>query len=107
MHEKIHAESNAYTVMKLISEMKRVPRMVTFWPHHMKYWQAVVPQERLVCIDPQPVDENRFNPEGKKYDFGEHKGRFNILLADSSREDVDLYEIAHGSNKFQGLFRHG
>ncbi len=99
-HEQVHEKSDAYSVLHTIAKWPRVKRMVTFWPHHVKYWTPFVPEEKLVCFDSPPVDENRFSPDGERYDFGEHAGKINILIADTCREDINLYEIAHGAIEF-------
>lgn len=99
-HEQVHEKSDAFSVINTIAQWPKVKMMITFWPHHVKYWEAFVPENKLVCFTSPPIDEKRFTPEGDVYDFGEHNGKVNILLADSCREDVDLYEIAHGAIEF-------
>lgn len=99
-HEQVHEKSDAFTVLQSIANWPKVKRMVTFWTHHVKYWETFIPKEKLVCLDSPPVDERRFNTEGEVYDFGSLNGKVNILIADTCREDIDLYEIAHGAIEF-------
>ena len=95
-HEIYHKASNGYSILSAIANWKRVGKLVTFWPQHVKYWETFMPEGKLVCLDAPPIDARRFGPDGSVFDFGERAGKVNILLADSQREDVDLFELAHG-----------
>ena len=89
-------KGHSYSLMYLLSKWPRIKKMVTFWKHHIPYWEPIIPKEKLVCLDAPPVDQERFSPNGPIHDFGENKGKWNVLIADSWREDVDIYEVCHG-----------
>jgi hypothetical protein len=90
-------KGHSYTLMANLAQWPRVKKMLSFWPHHTKYWEPIVPKDKLVCLPAPPIDNKRFSPEGPVYDYGEFKGKWNILLCDSWREDIDIYEIVHGA----------
>jgi len=87
----------SYTLAATVAQWPRVRKMVTFWNHHVPYWNPIVPDGKLVCLDAPPIDERRFAPEGPARDFGVFNGKYNIVIAESWREDVDIYEITHGA----------
>lgn len=91
---------NSYSLIANIAKWPRVKAMVTFWQHHVPYWLPIIPTEKLVCFTAPPIDEKRFCKEGEKHDFKELGGKWNIMLAESWREDVDMYEIVHGAIEF-------
>lgn len=88
---------HSYTLMADIASWPRVKALLTFWPLHVKYWQTIIPQEKLVCLPAPPIDCGRFNADGPIHDFGEKKGKWNVVIADSWREDIDLFEVAQGA----------
>jgi len=98
-HERLHPKSNAYSILTAIAGWDRVKYLVTFWPSHAEYWKAFVPESKMVVLDSPPVDTDRFSKEGDVHTF-EKPGKINIVLADAFREDVDLFEIAHGAIAF-------
>ncbi len=87
---------HSYTLMADVAMWPRVKALLTFWPFHVKYWNAILPQEKLVCLPAPPIDCGRFSPTGPIHDFGDKKGEWNVVIADSWREDVDLFEIVNG-----------
>lgn len=91
---------NSYSLMAEIAKWPRTRKMVTFWPYHVQFWRNIIPLDKLVCLDAPPVDPTRFNPNGPKHDFGALGGDINIALADSWREDVDLFNVANGALVF-------
>ncbi len=91
---------NSYSLISSLAVKPRVKVMLSFWPYHQQFWNVVVPEEKLVVLDAPVVDGRRFSPKGYTHDFAELGGETNIVLADSTREDVDLYEVAHGALEF-------
>lgn len=89
-------KGHSYSLMVGLSRWPRIKKMVTFWQHHMQYWEPVIPKEKLICLDVPPVDGNRFSPDGPVYDLKDFRGQWNVLIADSWREDIDIYEVVHG-----------
>jgi len=88
---------HSYTLMANLAQWPRVKKMLSFWPSHTIYWEPIIPKEKLVCLSAPPIDNKRFSPEGPIYDYGEFKGKWNVLLCDSWREDIDIYEVVHGA----------
>lgn len=91
---------NSYTLIANIAKWPRVKAMITFWPFHEVYWKNIIPASKLVVLSTPPIDFTRFGPKGNTHDFQNLKGEVNIALADSMREDVDLYEVANGVLEF-------
>ena len=88
---------NAFTTMRNLGQWPRVKAMVTFWDHHVKYWEPFLPKEKLFNLSAPPIDRTRFSKNGHTHDFGELGGKWNIMIAESWREDVDIYEVANGA----------
>lgn len=91
---------DSYSLMARIAKWPRVKNMITFWPYHEVYWKNIIPLEKLVVLSAPVVDFTRFGPGGHIHDFQNLGGDIDIALADSLREDVDLYEIANGALEF-------
>jgi len=87
---------NSYSLISQIAQWPRVKAMVTFWPFHVQYWNAIIPADKLVCFPAPPIDETRFCEDGNNHDFKELGGYWNIAIAESWREDIDIYEVSHG-----------
>ena len=95
--EQNHEPKKAYSLLSTISKWPRVKKMVTMWGEHEPFWHPIIPPEKLVCLDPPPMDGDRFSEIGNKHFISkECKGELNILIADSWRADVDIYEIMNG-----------
>lgn len=103
-------QGNSYTLLHDLMTWPRVKKLLSFWPYHREFWRVIVPEEKMVFFDFPPIDGNRFSPCGVKADFAEKGGRFNIVIAESAREDIDIYEIVHAlflvSKKITGLKVH-
>jgi len=91
---------HSYSLIAEIAKWPRVKKMITFWPYHIQFWLNIIPEEKLFCLEAPPVDITRFSPNGPTHDFGELGGDFNVALADSWREDIDLFGVAHGALVF-------
>ena len=87
---------NSYSLIAGLAQKPRIKAMLSFWPHHSKYWEPIIPNEKLFCLVAPPIDEFRFSPYGDKHFFGIMGGDINVMVAESWREDVDIYEITHG-----------
>lgn len=89
---------SSYSLYAQVSRWPRSKAMVHFWPEFRVFWDVVFPDGKQVALDFPPIDPARFAPAGPTHEFApEHKGRWNGLLCDSWREDVDLYEVMHGA----------
>lgn len=89
---------NGYTLLHMLGTWPRLKKAITFWPEFTPYWRNIIPEEKLAEIDYPPIDLKRFAPEGPVHEFKqEHQGRWNVLIADAWREDVDIFEIANGA----------
>lgn len=88
----------SYSLYAAIARWPRARRLVSFWPEHQPYWDAIIPAEKLVTVDHPPCDGDRFQPSGETYEIPAiHRGEINGLIADSWREDIDIYEVVHGA----------
>ena len=86
----------AYSDVAELAARSRVRKVVTFWPEHVPFWRELVPPDKLVCLDAPPIDERRFRPDGKMVSMSDaERGRWCVLVADASREDVDTFEVLH------------
>lgn len=90
-------KGHSYSLLANLAKWPRVKKMITFWPHHVKYWDVIVPSEKLVCLPAPPIDETRFCKDGPSHDFTVMGSKWNIVIAESWREDIDTFEIAHGA----------
>ena len=88
---------HSYTLMANIAKWPRVKAMTSFWPDHTPFWKPIIPEEKLRCMPAPPVDNKRFSPDGPLFDFETIKDKFNVVICESWREDVDIYELAHGA----------
>lgn len=91
---------NSYSLMAMLAKWPRVKQMVTFWPYHRTFWLPIIPENKLAVLAAPPVDPQRFSVNGEKHDFAGMGGKVNVVLADSWREDVDLYEVTGGLIEF-------
>jgi glycosyltransferase involved in cell wall biosynthesis len=90
-------KGHSYTLLANLAKWPRVKKMVTFWPHHVQYWDVVVPTEKLVCLPAPPIDEKRFCKAGPSHDYTAMGSKWNVVIAESWREDIDTFEIVHGA----------
>jgi len=87
----------SYSLMAEFASWPRVKKMVTFWEHHVDFWKLIIPESKLVCFGAPPIDKSRFSDKGEKYDFGGKGGKWNIVIADTWRDDVNSFEIVNGA----------
>lgn len=93
-------KGHSYSLMAELGQWRRIKKMVTFWPTHMKYWEAVIPKDKLAYIPIVPIDNKRFSKEGVTHDYTTMGGDFNVMISDSWREDIDIFEITNGALEF-------
>lgn len=89
--------SNSYSLLANVAAWPRVKKVVSFWPYHRPFWLPIIPEDKLVVLDAPPIDQGRFGPDGPAHDYGVMGGEVNVVLADSMREDIDLYEVTNGA----------
>jgi glycosyltransferase involved in cell wall biosynthesis len=91
----------SFSYVTAISAWPRTRAVVTMWSEHEPYWRMFVPPAKLVSTDDPPIDTDLFKPKAK--DAFRLPGKFNqlgktnILIADSWREDIDIFEAACGA----------
>lgn len=90
---------NSYTLVSKLARWPRVRTMLSFWPYHTSFWKAIIPEDKLKCLPAPPIDGVRFNPNGKKHEF-KISGDYNIIFADTQREDINIFEPIHGALEF-------
>ncbi|HEY6022264.1 MAG TPA: hypothetical protein VIY48_21120 [Candidatus Paceibacterota bacterium] len=91
---------HSYSLIAQLARWPRVKKLVTFWPYHTQFWDVIIPEEKLVTLPAPPIDEARFRKEGKAHDFTAMGSKWNIVIAESWREDVDTFEIVHGAVEY-------
>ena len=92
---EIQGKMNSYSLYKHVAEWKRTKKMLYFWPEFKNDWSVFVPENKNLCLDYPVVDSNRFSPQGQSHILSE-KGKYNLLVCDSEREDIGLYELVVG-----------
>jgi len=85
----------SYSLYKNLSNWPRSKRFVYFWPEFTPHWQVMIDESKLCALDYPVIDETRFCNIGDKHKL-QNEGRINLLVCDSSREDIDLYEMTLG-----------
>ena len=101
-HAEFKVEQNgvdikSYSFDAEVSKWPRVKKMMYFWPEFKPFWH-MFPEEKNLIFDYPIVDQIRFNPNGEKHIIkNENKGKYNILICDSPRDDVDMFEIINGA----------
>lgn len=86
----------SYSLIADTAKWQRTRAMVTFWDYHVKFWEPIIPETKLVNLSYPPIDEKRFSRKGYTHPFGIKHGRVNIGIAETLREDIDNYEITMG-----------
>lgn len=90
--------SQSYSLMADLAQWPRIKKMVTFWPEHVPYWDVIIPNEKLVCLDAPPIDARRYNPDVPTHLFSAaNRGEWNLLIADTWRDDVDCFDVIHAA----------
>lgn len=93
-----NGKSNTFSLMCEFAMYERVKVMLTMWAEHMPYWSRFMPGDRLETTDHPPIDCDMFSPHGVTIDIPrEQRGRRNLLICDSWRDDVDCFEAAVGA----------
>lgn len=84
----------SYDLYKTLSGWKRTKYMLYFWKEFIPHWNFCFNGKDL-CLDYPVIDEQRFSQEGEKYNII-NLGQKNILICDSDREDIGLYDLMIG-----------
>lgn len=90
-----NGKGNSYSLYRDVSLWKRTKKMLYFWPEFRADWSNCFPPEKDLCLDYPVIDQNRFRPEGQKHQL-KNAGKYNLLVCDSNREDIDTYELTVG-----------
>lgn len=90
-------KKKTYTCEADIPKNEQVKKIVYFWPEFKPYWDVIYPEDKTCILEYPVVDEYRFSPNGEKHIIDDkHKGEFNILICDSWRKDIDMFEVING-----------
>jgi glycosyltransferase involved in cell wall biosynthesis len=99
----------SYSLYHNVAQWKRSKKMVYFWQEFIPHWSNIFPSEKNACLDYPVIDQIRFNPSGQIHTL-QNKGKYNLLVCDSNREDIDTYELTVGCieavKQIQGLKVH-
>jgi glycosyltransferase involved in cell wall biosynthesis len=87
----------SYTYMHDVANYPRVKKIVHFWSEFTPFW-SIFPENKVVALDYPTIDQIRFSPKGEKHIIEDkNKGEYNILICDSWRTDMDMFEIFNGA----------
>jgi hypothetical protein len=86
---------NSYTLYKSVASWQRSKKMLYFWPEYKPFWDPIFPAEKHLIFDYPVIDNQRFTPNGPKYDI-KNPGKYNVLICDSIRADIDTFEATIG-----------
>lgn len=93
----------SYTYINDIANYPRVKKMLYFWSEYKPFW--FFPPEKDLVLDYPIIDQVRFSPKGEKHLIEDkHRGKYNILICDSWREDIDMFEIFNGAIQYARKF---
>jgi len=102
------SNGSSYELYRTVPKWKRSKKMLYFWPEFKEDWEFNFNGKDLILEFPV-IDHERFSPEGEKYNIIK-KGQTNVLICDSDREDVGLYNLMVGlintSKHIKGLKFH-
>jgi hypothetical protein len=87
-----YLSNNSYELYINVSQWQRTKKLIYFWDEFNPYWENVIEKEKLFCFEKPIIDTDRFNNKCSKHEFKD-KGTYNILIADSVREDINLFEL--------------
>jgi len=73
---------------------------ISFWKEHKQVWDIIVPGKKTYYV-PAIVDLDKYNPEGKKFNFGDFSGKPNIVVADIWREDITPFNVIFAVARFK------
>jgi len=76
---------------------------VTLWQEFKFHWELLVDKDKLRYVS-APVDLDKYNPDGKAGNFGDHSGSPNIMVADIWREDTSSYNVLHAAAYFKNNY---
>ena len=84
----------SYSLYNTVARWPRTKGMLYFWKEYQPHWEGVLSGKDIV-LDHPVIDETRFkitnDPSVLK-----SPGKYNILVCDSEREDIENYELTVG-----------
>ena len=92
---ELQGKSQSYSLYQNLSTWKRTKKMIYFWDEFKTHWDIFIPEEKQLILKYPVIDETRFNSSGTVHKLT-NPGKYNLLICDSSREDIDLYEMVIG-----------
>lgn len=85
----------SYSVYKEVSTWQRTKYMLHFWKEYIPFWRPSFPDLKHIVLNYPCIDRERFNNIGDKYTIKD-KGLYNVLICDSIRADIDMFELTIG-----------
>lgn len=92
-------------VLSIMTENESNPQykaFVSFWEEHKSVWDIIIPNKKTHYV-PAIVDLSKYNPVGKKFNFGDFEGEPNIVVADIWREDITPFNVIFAAARFKQL----
>jgi len=95
-------KSPVLTIMTKNELNPQYKAFVCFWEKHKLVWDIIVPNKKTYYV-PAIVDLDKYNPEGKKFNFGDFSGKPNIVVADIWREDITPFNVIFAAARFKKI----
>jgi len=92
-------------IISLVNSIKNDPRykgFITFWPEYIFHWSLL--SGNKVHYVPAPVDCEKYNCNGKRYDLKEKSGKPNIMIVDRWREDSTPFNLLFAAKRFKDKY---
>lgn len=100
----------SYDIYAEMAKGDRVKMFISLWKEHDPYFEVLVGKDKLRSTSYPPCDMARFSPKGRVHDWGSNKGKYNILIPETWREDRGPFHILHGlillGQRLEGLKVH-
>lgn len=86
----------SYSLYNNLSKWQRAKYMLYFWKEFKPFW-CNFPEEKHLILDYPVIDEDRFNNNSQDQYQILDKGKYNVLICDSDRADIDKFEMVIGA----------
>lgn len=85
----------SYDIYAQMVKNERIRMFINLWTEHDPYWK-ILAGDKLRSTPFPPCDLDLYKPEGRKHNWALNKGKYNILIPETWREDRGPFHILHG-----------
>lgn len=90
-NSEVNGGAPIYSYHYRLNKTPKYKAVVTFWPEHVGHLRVMFPDKPVYAVNP-PTDLKHWTPTGPNgYNFHGKAGAFNVVCADSWRDDVDPF----------------